>query len=59
MVGDASPVIGASGLVTRDDTLTIDVDSPIARDAAPSHAKIHKLVTLVYSLPTQSYGFNK
>ena len=52
MVGDASLVIGASGLVTRDDTLTIDVDGPIARDAAPNHAKIHKLVTLVYSLPT-------
>ena len=42
----------ASGLVARDDALTIGVDGPVARDTAPNHAKIHKLVTLVYVLPT-------
>lgn len=52
VVGDASPVIGASGLVAKDDALTIIIDGPVARDTTPNHAKIHKLVTLVYGLPT-------
>ena len=51
MVGDALPVIGASSLVAKDDALTISVDGLVARDPAPNHAKIHKLVTLVYGLP--------
>ena len=52
VVRDASPVIGASGLVARDDAVMIDVDGLVARDATPKHAKIHKLVTLVYGLLT-------
>lgn len=38
--------------VARDKAPTIDVDCPVARDTAPNNAKIHKLVTLVYGLPT-------
>ena len=51
MARDALSVIGPSSLMARDDALTIGVDGLVARDPAPNHAKIHKLITLVYGLP--------
>ena len=41
VAGDASPMIGASDLVSIDDALMIGVNGPVARDAAPNHTKIH------------------